>query len=323
MMMDIGLYIKWDKGSLNSRRNVLGDELHGEAMCRSLRKLSGIRSAELYAPNYLPAHKLDVMIYLNDTKPNERWAIRHVLYMQNAYGKGSEDVLKTFQHIGYDGYAFISKRLLNLHIQSGLNGIFLPFGVDLRTFYPRPKDTNYEFEVAYIGNDIKGEARTMNYLFPAVNYRFGLFGNWEIPRAKILFWKNWRKKLPYQKPFQLLSRGKIPQEKVPVLYSNAKINLNCTAQDCVDWDVITLRTYEVLACRGFLITDRVKAAEASMTDCMVFTDGGEDMIKKIDYYLSHEKLRRQIADAGYEYVIGHASIDSRMRELCDYLEDIV
>ncbi len=320
--MHIGLYIKWNKGSLGSQGNVLGDELNGESMCRALRKIRGVQSAELFGQNHLPTNKLDVMIYLNDTGPNHTWAKKHVLYMQNAYGEGSEIALKTFQNIGFDGYAFISKRLLALHNLAGFTGIFLPFGVDRETFYPRRIEKKFEFDVSYIGNDIKGEDRTNKYLLPATRYNFGLFGNWKIPKHSYKIWKNWQKKPAYQRIFQERSLGKIPQEAMPILYSSAKINLNCTAQDCVDWDVITLRTYEVLACKGFLITDRVKAAEEFMSDCMVFTDGDQDLVDKIDYYLSHEEIRRQIAETGYEYVTQHASIESRMYELYSYLEGI-
>ena len=120
-----------------------------------------------------------------------------------------------------------------------------------------------------------------------------------------------------------MSRGKIPQEKVPILYSSTKINLNCTAQDCVDWDVITLRAFEVLACRGFLITDKVPIAEKAMQGCIVFTDGGDDLKEKIEYYLSNEKEREKIADRGYEYVLKNATIDSRMNELFNYLSQMI
>lgn len=321
--MRIGFYIKWGKGSLNSKDNVLGDELYGESICRALRKIKGVKSAEIYTPNYLPNEELDVMIYLNDTKPNDNWAKRHIFYMQNAYGEGSDKILKEFQRIRYDGYAFISKKLLDVHKNAGFSGIFLPFGVDLDTFYPRKVEREYTFDVAYVGNDIKGEYRTTKYLFPAVKYNFGLFGNWKIPKARLRFWKNWRKVPEYKRIFQKISQGKIPQEKVPVLYSNAKINLNCTALDCVNWDVITLRTFEVLACKGFLITDKVTVAEETMKDCMVFTEGDEDLIEKIEYYLSHENERKIIAENGYEYVIKHASIEKRMKELYSYIEEII
>ncbi len=320
--MKIGFYIKWDKHSLASSGNVIGDELVGESLCRALIKLPEVASSELYAPNYLPHDSLDVMIYLNDTKPNEKWAKKHVLYFQNGYGDKAPDLLKRFQKVGYDGYVFFSKRLLKMHQESGYNGIFLPFGVDTTLFYPRKHDKRYAFDIAYVGNDIKGQDRTMRYLYPAAQYNFALFGNWKIPKARFRFWRNWRKQPPYKKLFENICKGKIPQEMVPVLYNNTKINLNCTLQSCVDWDVITLRTYEIMACNGFLISDKVPSAQDTLQDYVVFTEGGAELTEKIDYYLSNEKERKAIAGRGYEYVMKHASIDARAKEVFEFLGGI-
>lgn len=320
--MKIGFYIKWDKHSLDSSGNVIGDELVGESLCRALVKLPEVASAELYAPNYLPRDLLDVMIYLNDTEPNEKWAKKHVLYFQNGYRDEGAEVVERLRKISYDGYIFFSKRLLTMHQSAGYDGLFLPFGVDTTLFYPRKYDELYAFDIAYVGNDIKGQDRTMCYLYPAAQYNFGLFGNWKIPKAKFRFWRNWRKQPPYKKLFEYICRGKIPQEMVPVLYSSAQINLNCTLQSCVDWDVITLRTYEIMACNGFLVSDKVPSAQQTLQDYVVFTEGGADLTEKIDYYLSNEKERKAIAGRGYEYVMKHASIEARAKEVFEFLGGI-
>jgi spore maturation protein CgeB len=194
----------------------------------------------------------------------------------------------------------------------------LPFGVDLNAFSPKEPSERYAHEVAYVGNDIKGNEATMRYLYPAVDFEFGLYGNWKFSRAKYKIWKNWLQP-PYKKVFEKISQGRIPQEDVPLLYSSAKINLNCTLQSCIDWDVITLRTYEVLACKGFLITDIVPVAQETMPDCMIFTEGGAHLKEQIAYYLSRDNERRQIAQAGYEYVVHNASVEARARELMEYI----
>lgn len=326
--MKIGFYLKWPRG-ISGRKgcNVIGDELYAESMCRELSRFESVDSVSIYAPNQLPSERLDVMIYLNDTPPHKNWAGKHVLYMQNAYGVGSDVMLEQFHATGYDGYAFISNKLFGIHTSQGFGGIFLPFGVDHRFFYPREQVKNYAFDVAYIGNDIKGTERTTRYLLPACGFRFGLFGNWQDPtpslQRRLMFWKP-REEMPaYKNKFFRLSQGKVPQEDVPTLYSSARINLNCTHQDCVDWDVITLRTFEVLACRGFLITDKVPVAEKTMQNCMVFTDGGKDLTDKIRYYLEHQEERDKFAKNGYEFTIRHATLAMRMKELVAYLEGIL
>ncbi|MGK5094014.1 glycosyltransferase [Deltaproteobacteria bacterium TL4] len=319
--MKIGFYIKWNKFSINSQGNVIGDELLGESLCNVINKIFPDCHAELYAPNYLPKDKLEVMVYLNDIPPQESLAKRHILYLQNGgYGEQAADLLERLAHFGYDHYIFFSKQLLELHQHAGGEGLFLPFGVDTDFFQPRCLEQVYRHDVAYVGNDIKGEERTMQYLYPAIEFNFGLYGNWRLPRSRLKFWKNWKRVAPYKIEFEKLSKGKIPQEKVPVLYSSAKINLNCTLQDCVDWEVITLRTYEVLACKGFLISDIVPVAKETMQGCLVFTEGHEMLREQIRYYLAHEKERDDIAQNGYEYVTQHASISVRARELVNYIQ---
>jgi spore maturation protein CgeB len=127
---------------------------------------------------------------------------------------------------------------------------------------------------------------------------------------------------PYRGVFAKLSRGKIPQDEVPVLYSSARININCTLQDCIDWDVITLRTFEVLACGGFLITDEVPSLKQVCGDAAVITTGGTDLESKIEHYLSHEKERKEVAATGPE-VARRFSIDAMAHRFIDYLEEVV
>jgi len=258
------------------------------------------------------------MVYFNDTPPNPDWARKHIIYIQNARPEGADRFLSDCHKLGYDGYAFISNKLLAIHLQSGYSGIYLPFGVDTEFFYPRPPCMPHMFDVSYVGSDIKGEERTIRYLSPAAKFNFGLFGNWRLPH-RYKFWKN----KPYQRLFAKIARGKIAQEDVPSLYSNSKINLNCTAQDCVDWDVVTLRTFEVLACKGFLITDRVPLAEKELHDCVVFTNGGNDLVEKIAYYLAHPEERARIAENGYRFATNYASIKSRMAFFLKYCEGIL
>lgn len=318
----IGFYVKWDLGSLQSRRgNVVGDELYSQSLARALSELDPNLEVDVYAPNRLPPKTLDFMIYMNDDTPDPSWSDKSLLYLQNAYGDGADRKLIALRENGYDGYAFISNKLLDIHTADGSSGIFLPFGVDLDTFQPRPPDPALAFEIAYVGSDIKGAERSGAYLLPAADFEFGLFGNWELPRSGLRFWKNWG--LPeYKYRFQSLSRGKIPQGEVPILYSSSKINLNCTAQDCVDWDVITLRTLEVLACDGFLISDRVPAAERLLGEYAVFTDGHEDLRSKLNQYLGNDESRKQRAKAGGQFVRENFSSRATAKKLLAYLKGI-
>ena len=323
--MDIGFYIIWEKNSLKSTGNVVGDELFAESLCKSINKQYKSIHAELYAPTYIPKKKLEVLIYLNESAPIEKFSRHHFLYLQNG---SEENIDKTLNNmtLEYDGYIFFSEIIKNIFdekVQDAKKSLFLPFGVDLDFFYPRETDACFTFDCAFIGNDIKGSESAMRYLFPATEFNFGLFGNWKVERHKYKIWKNLKKLPPYKKVFESISRGKIPQDCVPVLYSSAQINLNNTIKSCIDWDVITLRTYEVLACKGFLISDSVPIAEKTLKDCLVFTEGGEDLTGKIKYYLANSKKRQEIAQNGYDYVVKNCSIDARAAELINHIQEVV
>lgn len=308
--MRIGFLMKWLKGMQQVSGHVIGEELYAESLCRELLQLKGVKSAQLYGPNYRPSSMLDVMIHLNDTMPGP-YARKHILYMQNFYNKGSDVILQQLQKVGFDGYAFFSERLLDIHRQAGYSGIFLPLAADTTIFQPKAANPKYDYDVAYVGNDIKGQERTLKYIYPATQYKFGLFGNWNLFTY------------PYSQALAKLSQGTITREESASLYSSAKIMLNYSGQDSVRWDAMNLRFFEVLACKGFLISDKIPSAERELNGCVVFTDGDQDLIRKIDYYLTRPAERTAIAEQGYQYVVEHASVRARASQLYKYLEEIM
>ncbi len=60
-----------------------------------------------------------------------------------------------------------------------------------------------------------------------------------------------------------------------------------------------------------------------MQDCLVFTEGEEDLTEKIKYYLAHSKKREEIAQNGYDYVVKNCSIDARSVELMNHILEVV
>ena len=101
--MDIGFYIIWDKNSLKSTGNVVGDELFAESLCKSINKQYKSINAELYAPNYIPKKKLDVLIYLNESTPIEKLARYHFLYLQNGPRENTDKTLINYLATQSDG----------------------------------------------------------------------------------------------------------------------------------------------------------------------------------------------------------------------------
>lgn len=310
--MNIGFYINWPLKIMRSIEHVCGEELYAESLCREFKQFPGVKSVQVYSDINPPTYTLDVMIHLNDSYPCS-FARKHILYMQNFYNEGSDGILRKFQEREYDGYVFFSQKLLDLHVQNGYKGIFLPLAADTSIFYPRKPDPKYEFDVVYVGSDIKGENRTMHYIYPAIKYNFGLFGFWRAT------WHNHR----YKRILSRISRGNITREDSAVLYSSSKIALNCTGQDSINWDAMNLRFFEVLACKGFLLSDRVPSAARLLKDCLVFTDGGKDLEDKIEYYLTRPKERKEIAENGYQYVKHNATVQAVAKRLFEYVQEVI
>jgi spore maturation protein CgeB len=307
----IGFYLKWDIDHMYQNGWIIGEAYYFRSVCNELSKLPGVEFARQYDLVTRPDTQLDVMIYVNDTEPIPSLAKKNVLYLQNGFGEGMDTILERLRPLGYDGYIFISKKLLSLHESQGYHGIYLPFGADLTKFCPKEADASYNYDVVFVGNDIKGHGRTMRYLSPMFNYNFGLFGMWGDGDSFC------------QKIFSRICKGRLDYDKVPLLYSNAKISLNFTFPDQVNWGAMTDRPFQIMACKGFLISDYVPGFEDELRGCMIVTNGGLDIINKIDYYLSRTKERQEIADNGYQYVIKHASIQSRVGKLYNYLREIL
>lgn len=333
--MRIGFRINKRNAIGKKRGNVLWEELYANSMCKYLSRLNEVESVWVYSQANPPKEKMNYMIYMNDNLPNFSLSEKNILYLQNWYWEWSDRKLDELYSRKYDWFAFISKELLDIHNKNCVtknlnNGIYLPFWADLELFYPREKLDKYAFDVSYIWNDIKWIERTEKYLYPAVNYNFWLFWTryrfrlWSLMEILLYRTKYYKMclKPKYKKEFEKISKWKIPQNDVPILYSSSKINLNCTLQDCVDWNVITLRTFEVLACKWFLISDKSEIAEKELKNCVVFTDWWEDLIKKIDYYLSHPKEREKIAENWYNYVKKYCNIETQVKTLFNYLKSL-
>lgn len=103
--------------------------------------------------------------------------------------------------------------------------------------------------------------------------------------------------------------------QMPIIFRNSKINLNMTAKSIRNG--LPQRIFDVLGSAGFLITnyqadlDEIfeSGAELETYDCF------EELDDKINYYLTHEKERLEIAQRGYEKVKKYHSYDTRIMEM--------
>ncbi len=107
--------------------------------------------------------------------------------------------------------------------------------------------------------------------------------------------------------------------EMPVIFRRSKINLNMTIYPIRCG--LSLRIWDVLGCGGFLLTN----AQPELTDYFVpgrdlDTFSCEDeLIEKCDYYLTHDDIRKKIAQTGYETVCANHTWKLRLAQMLKIL----
>lgn len=103
--------------------------------------------------------------------------------------------------------------------------------------------------------------------------------------------------------------------EAPFVFSAAKINLNITLKSIVNG--IPLRAMDIMGCGGFLLTnfqsDFLRFFEPG--EDFVYYEDYDDLMDKVQYYLSHEKERERIAENGFQKVKKFHSYEQRVEEM--------
>ena len=91
-------------------------------------------------------------------------------------------------------------------------------------------------------------------------------------------------------------------KQMPDVFAASRINLNISLK--LIKSGIPLRVFDILACRGFLITNYQSEMSEYFepgVDFIIY-ESMEDLYQKTDFYLRHETEREKIAAHGYETV---------------------
>ncbi|PSB59040.1 glycosyltransferase [Chamaesiphon polymorphus] len=97
------------------------------------------------------------------------------------------------------------------------------------------------------------------------------------------------------------------------LVNRAKIILNIHGEEFLDTET---RVYETLACKGFLLTEKL-SAESPFKDGvhLVESTDTQDLKAKIAYYLKDEIGRETIAESGYREAIANHTFQVRVKQI--------
>lgn len=88
--------------------------------------------------------------------------------------------------------------------------------------------------------------------------------------------------------------------EMPYIFHDSKINLNISLRSIQSG--IPLRCMDIMSCGGFLLTNYQNDFLMHFTpdEDFVYYEDQEDLLRKIDFYLSHDEKRRAIAANGHE-----------------------
>lgn len=103
--------------------------------------------------------------------------------------------------------------------------------------------------------------------------------------------------------------------EMPYIFANSKINLNITLKSIQSG--IPLRAMDIMGAGGFLLTNfQTEFLDYFVPDeDFVYYNDTEDLLNKIEYYLSHDKERIEIAENGYRKVKEDHSFEKCFQEM--------
>ena len=105
--------------------------------------------------------------------------------------------------------------------------------------------------------------------------------------------------------------------EMPYVFANSKINLNISLRSIQSG--IPLRAMDIMGAGGFLLSN----FQEDFLDCFipdedfVYYESEDDLNNKIDYYLSHEKERKEIALNGHKKVAQNHSFENFFNHIFD------
>lgn len=110
-------------------------------------------------------------------------------------------------------------------------------------------------------------------------------------------------------------------EKAGTVYSGSKINLNMALKGIEGGT--PQRVMEIMASGGFVMSGYCpETAELFEEDReIVMFKTPEELFEKVDYYLGHDKERREIAARGQEKVLTQYTLEKKFRQLFDWVNE--
>lgn len=187
-----------------------------------------------------------------------------------------------------------------------------------------PPKKEYESDLALVGNNY-----SFRHVDPetkkSIEYTFRVDGIYQILAPLVDAQKNVKAYGKYWTDFDrayILPManygGDLPKQEIPYVYASAKIALGIQ-QVATSTTYISTRTYEALGCGAFHITQYSQGVENYFKKGvhLEWSSSKEETLDLVNYYLTHEDARGEIALKGQEEVDKKHRLVHRTRAVLD------
>ena len=225
---------------------------------------------------------------------------------------GVKNIPRIVQKIRLFAHAFVFEQSdVDYLGAKGITASFLPMGADKEVFYD--KDLKKDIDISFVGKislDRYKVLKTICDAFP--NLKIVIYGKYSIKirLMQVLFRRAELRKFMY--------RNASPTE-ANNLYNRSKICLNIHKEQSKNG--ANPRFYEILAAKGFQITNSNEYIEKNFTDEVVIYHSNPELIGKIKHYLANAEERDIIRGKGHFRVIDNHMFENRVEEILKFLED--
>ncbi len=191
----------------------------------------------------------------------------------------------------YDVYFIWGRFLIERIKEAGARRVeYLPFGYDSKLHYPvevsEKEQKIYGSDIAFIGSWDEEREKWLSHLS---DYDLKIWGSaWK--KANQNLQQKWQGKEAIEEEFSKVCNA-------------SKIVLNIIRKQNIP--AHNMRTFEVPACRGFLLSARTEEAKNFFGEDKetVYFSSPAEFKEKIDFYLKNDELRKKIANAGYKKLV--------------------
>jgi GT2 family glycosyltransferase len=180
---------------------------------------------------------------------------------------------------------------------AGMSSVRFPLATNPERFHELPAERIYDYVLT--ANRWGVERQIESALAPRDSERVAIFGKgWEGIGAAVDHW-----------------RGPISYDRLPGIYSAARIVLDDTAGPTLPYGALNARVFDALACGSLVLTNCEAGAHELFDPDFPVWSNAEDLREHLDQLLANEPRRSELVAHYRRTVLAEHTYDHRAREL--------